>query len=148
MTGRTAVALIGTVLAGAVVAGCSEQGDDYCAEVAEHQVALSDIAASDDPGALFDALAVYRQLRDAAPPDLADEWSQVVGRLAALEAAVESAGVAPPTYDPKDPPEDLTEQERTAIEGAARDLGDPSTRQAMGGLEQQALDVCKTPLSR
>jgi hypothetical protein len=143
-----AALLAGLLVPGLLVAGCGEQGDDYCAEVREHQEALTEIAASGERGALFDALAIYRQLQDEAPPDLADEWSQVVGRLAALEQAVEDAGVDPATYDPQDPPEDLPQQDRTAIRGAARDLGAPETTEAMEGIEQQALDVCKTPLAQ
>lgn len=141
-----------TVAAGllaALTAGCSsEQGDDYCAEVSEHQEALSEIAASRERGAFLDALDIYRQLQAEAPPDLSDEWSQVVGRLAALEGALQDAGVDPSTYDPKEPPEGLSRAERTAIRGAARDLGAPETAEAMAGIEQQALDVCKTPLAR
>jgi hypothetical protein len=139
--------LAATVLS-AGLAGCSEQGDDYCAEVEEHQVALSDIAASGEKGALFDALDVYRQLQAEAPGDLSDEWSQVIRRLTALRDAVEDAGVDPATYDPEDPPRDVTAAQRKAIQGAARDLADPSVAEAMEGIEQQALDVCKTPLSR
>jgi hypothetical protein len=131
-----------------LLGGCGEQGDDYCAAVREHQERLSEIAASDDQGALFEALDVYRQLQEEAPADLGDEWSQVVGRLAALERAVRDAGVDPASYDPKDPPQGLSREDRTAIRGAARDLGDPETAEAMEGLEQQALDVCKTPLAR
>lgn len=128
--------------------GCGEQGDDYCAEVAEHQRALTEIAASDDPGALFRALDHYRQLQAEAPPDISAQWSQVVGRLEALRDALSAAGVDPASYDPEDPPEGVTREQRTAIRGAARDLGSSATREAMEGLEQQALDVCRTPLSR
>jgi hypothetical protein len=146
-----ASALVATGLAlglTTALVGCSEQGDDYCAEVKEHQVALSDIAASGEKGALFDALDVYRRLQAEAPADLSDEWSQVIGRLSALRDAVEAAGVDPSTYDPQDPPGDVSAAERRAIRGAARDLAEPSVAEAMEGIEQQALDVCKTPLSR
>ena len=45
------------------VTGCSKDPqDDYCQEVEEHQVALSDIAASQDSSALFDALDTYDDL--------------------------------------------------------------------------------------
>lgn len=141
--------LTAALLAVTLLAGCGGDGDeDYCAAVKEHQAELTEIAASGGSGALFDALPAYRDLQAGAPSDLSDEWTQVIGRLTALQEALEDAGVDPSAYDPKKPPTDLTDDQRAAIEGAARDLGEPATVRAMTGIEQQALDVCKTPLSQ
>lgn len=132
-----------------VLTGCSDDSTSaYCESVEEHQVELSDIAASTEPGAVFGALDAYRDLRDEAPRDLGDEWSQVIGRIEALESALDEAGVDPAAYDPKTTLESLPAAQRRAIQGAARDLGDAATVTAMAGIEQQALDVCKTPLSQ
>ena len=139
-------------VAAVLSAGCSDDPTGgYCESVEEHQVELSDIAAAgatSEPGAIFDALEPYRELRDDAPRDLADEWKQVIDRLEVLEAALDEAGVDPSTYDPETTLETLPAEQRRAIEGAARDLGDDATVQAMAGLEQQALDVCRMPLSQ
>jgi hypothetical protein len=136
-------------LAVAVLTGCGGDGtSDYCESVTEHQRELSDIAASSEPGAIFGALDAYRDLQALAPRDLRDEWSQVIGRLEALESALDEAGVAPAAYDPKSTLTSLPPGQRTAIQGAARDLGDEATVEAMAGIEQQALDVCKMPLSQ
>ena len=91
-------------------------------------------------------LPQLRDLRDAAPGDVVDEWQQVVGRLEALEDALESADVDAASYDREDPPEDLSEEERTAIDAAARELVRPETAQALAALETQVRDVCQTPL--
>ena len=132
-----------------LLAGCDgDQTSGYCETVKEHQVELSDIAARSERGAVFDALDAYRDLRDDAPRDLRDEWSQVIGRLDALESALDEAGVDPAAYDPKSTLTSLPPAQRTAIQGAARDLGDDATVAAMAGIEQQALDVCKMPLSQ
>ena len=72
----------------------------------------------------------------------------MIGRLEALESALDDAGIDPATYDPKTSLKALPAAQRRAIEGAARDLGDEATVAAMAGIEQQALDVCKTPLSQ
>ncbi|EON23637.1 MULTISPECIES: hypothetical protein [Nocardioides] len=137
------------VVAAALLSGCGgDATSDYCETVKEHQVELSDIAASTEPGAIFGVLDAYRDLRDASPRDLRDEWSQVIGRLEALEAALDAAGVDPSTYDPKTTLKSLPAEERSAIQGAARDLGDERVVAAMAGIEQQALDVCKAPLSQ
>lgn len=148
---RSRVWIVAGVVAVLVAAGAAAyvltREDGYCATVQEHQRELSDIAASGEPGALFDTLPAYRDLQDAAPTDLRDEWSTVVNRIEALEVALEEAGVDPADYDPETTPNELPDDQRQAVETAARDLGDVGTVEAMAGIEQQALDVCKVPLT-
>ncbi len=129
--------------------GCS--GDpqaDYCDAVEEHQRALSDIAASDDAGALFGALDTYDDLREEAPRDIADDWDAVIDPLRRLEQVLADNGVDPSSYAADEPPADLDDEEREAIEAAAREVGSEQTVTAMAAVEQHALDVCGTPLSR
>jgi hypothetical protein len=143
--------LVVPVLAALVAGGataCSSEQESYCQAVEEHQAALSEVAASREPGAVLDALDVYRDLQDEAPRDIRDEWSQVVTRLEALQQALDDAGVDPASYDPGRTPDGLADDDRRAIEAAARDLGRPETVEAMSGVEQQARDVCGTPLSQ
>ena len=140
---------VGAVLAGALLGGCSDDPQAaYCETVEEHQATLTEIAASDDAGTLLEALPPYRDLAQDAPRDVAADWDQVVDALAALEGAVEEAGVNPSTYDHASPPPGLPAEDRTAIEQAAEGLGSEATVSAMGRVEQHALDVCGTPLSR
>lgn len=140
-------------VAAVALRGCSGAeragpGSDYCEAVQENQAALSDIAASTESGAVFEAVEHYRDLADEAPADLRDEWSQVIKRIEALAATLDEADVDPADYDPETTLKSLPADERRAIAGAARDLGDVTTVQAMAGIEQQALDVCKTPLNQ
>lgn len=121
--------------------------EEYCEVVKEHQGALGEAVASGEPMALLDALDVLRDLQDHAPADIDDEWQQVVGRLQALQDALDDAGVDAASYDRDDPPPDLGPAEVSAIEGAARDLVSDETALAFEGLQQQARDVCKTSLS-
>lgn len=135
--------------AGVLLTGCSDDATSgYCESVKDHQVELSDIAASTQPGAIFELLDPYRDLRDEAPRDLGDEWSQVISRIENLASALDEAGIDPAAYDPRTTADSLPAAQRRAIEGAARDLGDDATVAAMAGIEQQALDVCKLPLSQ
>ena len=137
------------LLACLAVTGCS--GDpqaDYCDAVEEHQVALSDIAASDDAGALFGALDAYEDLQDKDPRDIADDWAYVTEPLRELEQVLSDNGVDPSTYAADKPPADLDDEGREAIEAAARKVGSEQTVTAMAAVEQHALDVCGTPLSR
>lgn len=138
---------VGLVLAAALLGGCASDQERYCDAVAEHQEALSEIAASGDPGRTLDTLPAYRDLRDRAPDDISDDWQVVVGALEGLQSALEDAG-ADASYDAEDPPEGLSPEDRRAIERAADSLGSSRTLEAMSSVEQHALDVCKTPLSR
>ncbi len=131
------------------VTGCS--GDphaDYCEAVEDHQADLSDVAASDDAGAVLDALDDYEELAEQAPRDIADDWSAVVGPLRTLEEALDAHDVDPSTYRAGKPPAGLAADAREEIEAAARAVGAQRTVDAMAAVEQHALDACGTPLSR
>lgn len=135
------------LLASALLGGCGgEPGEDYCAAVEEHQAELGEIVGEGGADALLRALPIFRDLQAEAPGDVGDEWQQVVGRIAALEEALEDAGVDPAEYDAQEPPAGLSGEERERIEAAATELAAPATGAAVEALEQQALDVCKTPL--
>ena len=145
MTRAAAVLL----LAVAVLTGCSgDPQDDYCDAVTDHQAELTDIAASEDAGALFGALDTYDELSEKAPRDIADDWAAVVGPLRTLEQVLEDHGVDPSSYAADDPPADLDDEGRQEIEAAARAVGSEQTVAAMAAVEQHALDVCGTPLAR
>lgn len=139
--------LLAVALLVPVLAGCGSSQDDYCGAVEEHQEELSEIVGSGEPDALIQALDVLRDLQDQAPDDIGDEWQQVVGRIEALDAALEDAGVDPTTYDRDDPPAGLTDEQTAAIDAAAKELGSGTTLRALQDLDQQARDVCKTPLT-
>lgn len=142
-----AAGAVAAALGGSLLAGCSSDPfEAYCERVEEHQEALTEAVAGGGPDALLSVLPQLRDLRDAAPGDVVDEWQQVVGRLEALEDALESAGVDAASYDREDPPADLAEDDRTAIDAAARELVRPQTAQALAVLETQVRDVCQTPL--
>lgn len=148
MSLRAARPLALLVLA-ALLTGCSgDPYEDYCDTVVEHQDVLTEAVAGGDPDALLSVLPELRDLRDASPRDVADEWQQVVGRLEALQEALDDAGVDPGDYDRDDPPTGVTEEQRTAIEAAGRELVRPETSQAFAVLETEVRDVCQTPLYR
>lgn len=129
--------------------GCSSDPQEgYCEAVEDHQAALSEVAASDDPAAVFDALDAYDDLADRAPADIADDWADVVEPLHRLQRVLDEHGVDASSYAADAPPGDLGEKARAAIEAAAREVGSERTVTAMAAVEQHALDVCGTPLSR
>jgi hypothetical protein len=140
-----AVTLTLTVLLLAVP-GCSSRQERYCDAVTGHQDELTRTLGTGKPDALLTALPVLRDLRDKAPADLGDEWGLLTDRIGALAHALDTAGVDPAAYDGKHPPADVTPAQRTAIERAARDLGAQDAQQAWRDVQQQARDVCGTPL--
>lgn len=145
--GGLAAGALAVAVCGSLLTGCStDPFEAYCERVEEHQEQLTEAVAAGGPDALLSVLPQLRDLRDAAPGDVVDEWQQVVGRLEALEDALEAADVDAATYDREDPPADLSEKDRTAIDAAARELVRPQTSQALATLETQVRDVCQTPL--
>jgi hypothetical protein len=131
-----------------LLVGCGE--DDpfagYCEVVTDNQAELSEILAAGGPDALLAALPIFRELQDAAPDDIQDDWEVVVGGLTSLERALEDAGVDPATYDREKPPEGVTQAETDRIDAAAQELASPTSVAAFGAVEQQARDVCQAPL--
>ena len=126
---------------------CSSGTERYCSVVSEQQRPLTEAAGQGGPTALLGALPSLRSLQDAAPEDIRGDWDVVVGRLGRLSDALDAAGVDPATYDRTDPPAGLSDEDRSAIEGAARQLATPEMVTALGSVQQQARDVCRTPLA-
>ncbi|WP_436699852.1 hypothetical protein [Nocardioides sp. BYT-33-1] len=120
---------------------------DYCSEVADRR---EDVGAALSAGAttgLLRALPSFEALAERSPDDIRPDWRLVVTRITDLAEALDAAGVEPATYRVDAPPEGLSDDDRKAIEAAAVRLGAPETSTALARVEQQARDVCKTPLS-
>jgi hypothetical protein len=127
--------------------GCSDDPyAGYCEVVTDNQVDLTRITDEGGPDVLLRALPIFRELEDAAPSDIRDDWKIVVTGLAALESALDDAGVDPATYDRDKLPDGVSEAERDRIDAAAQDLTTDESVAAFAAVEQQARDVCKTPL--
>lgn len=145
---RRAVAVgVVSALALTLLGGCADQQEDYCGAVREHQEELTGIVSDGGQDSLLRALDIFRDLQGRAPDDISDEWQQVVSRVETLDETLRDAGVDPATYDRKSPPPGLSDQDRARIDGAARELGSGTTIAALEALDQQARDVCQTPLT-
>ena len=130
-----------------LLVACGDDQDDYCAAVTDRQKELSELVSSGEPDAMIQALDIFRDLQDQAPSDISDEWQQVVGSVEALQKALDDAGVDAATYDRDTPPAGLSAARKKAIDAAATRLGGGETLRALKDLDQQARDVCHTPLS-
>lgn len=120
---------------------------DYCDAVVDHREEIGAARSAGATTGLLRALPAFEELAEEAPQDIRDEWRTVVDRVRDLRDALDDAGVDAASYDPAKPPEGLTGDQEEAIETAAVRLGADDTAAALAGVEQQARDVCKTPLS-
>ncbi|MCR1783043.1 hypothetical protein KVF89_10895 [Nocardioides carbamazepini] len=120
---------------------------DYCSEIADRREDVGAALSAGETTGLLRALPSFAALAEESPDDIRADWTLVVERIADLEEALDAAGVDPATYRPDAPPSGLGDDDRTAIETAAVRLGSQETATALARVEQQARDVCKTPLS-
>jgi hypothetical protein len=144
--GRRWLPVLAVVLAIGSAGGCADEKETYCNAVKDHQQELGKVLGEGSPDALLNALPIFRDLADKAPVDIRDEWRTVIDAVAGLQKALEDADVDPATYDRDHPPEGLSEDEKGAIDAAARRLASEQTVNAFNGVDQQAKDVCGTPL--
>jgi hypothetical protein len=138
--------LVATVVTASLTAGCRSEQEKYCDAVKSHQQELGEVLGDGSPDALLKALPIFEKLADEAPEDLRDEWKTVIDAVAGLQRALEKADVDPSTYDRDDPPAGLSQDDKDAIDAAAAQLADPATVTALSSVDQQAKDVCGTPL--
>ena len=127
--------------------GCGDPKDDYCSAVKDHEQGLSQIVSDGRQDSLIRALDIFKDLQDKAPSDVTDEWQQLVSRIEALDTALRDVGVDPASYDRQKPPAGLSTEDKARIDAAARELGSEETLQALQSLDQEARDVCQTPLT-
>ena len=146
MRARGLVAVLELVLV-PLAGGCGDPKGDYCSAVKDHREALSKIVSDGGQDSLIRALAIFKDLQGKAPSDVTDEWQQLVSRIEALDTALQSAGVDPASYDRQNPPAGLGAEDKARIDAAARELGSEETLQALQSLDQEARDVCQTPLT-
>lgn len=145
---RAGPVLLGLVLVTGLT-GCASETEGYCDELESQRQTLADLAVrAGEPGSdvLGETLEVWKELRDEAPGDIADEWSTLVFALEGLDEAFEQAGTTPSEYDPANPPEGVTEAEAAKLEAAAAELASERVASAGRGLEQHSRDVCKVSL--
>ena len=140
---RVAAAVLAVAL---LATGCADQQEEYCDAVEDHQQELGEILGDGAADALLKALPIFRDLADEAPEDLRDEWKTVIDAVAGLQETLEDAGVDAATFDRDHPPEGLSRADQEAIDAAARQLASEETVTALSAVDQQAKDVCGTPL--
>ena len=120
--------VVSLVLLAATLVACSDDPyADYCEVVTDNQEELTRIIGEGGPDVLLRALPVFRELEDAAPSDIRDDWAIVVNGLTALETALDDADVDPATFTSDEVLDGLSDAERDRISAAAGDLTNPDS---------------------
>lgn len=144
-----AVVAAAVVVAGVLIWRAHRDRDPYaayCGLVVDHRGLISAASEQGATTGLIAALPSFRALAAGAPSDIADDWAVVVSAISGLQDALDAAGVDPATYDRAQPPAGLTAEQRGAIDAAATRLDSGATRAAIGAVDQEARDVCHSPL--
>jgi len=145
MTRLVYAAVLAGLLAG-LLSGCASREERYCNAVKDHQTELGRESDEGGPSAVLKELPTMEDLAADAPSDIKDEWQTLLNAVRALDKAFDDTGVDPASYDPKHPPAGLSAADQAKIKAAAADLGSDSVREATAGIEQESLDICKTPI--
>jgi len=132
------------------LAGCQQsaeqQREEYCAAVAEEGSELTRIADEAGPAGFLQALPILEGLAARAPSDVRDEWQTFLDALHGLRDALEESGVDPEAMGEEGLPEGLSRAERRRVRAQASVLASGDVVAATQGIEQHALDVCRTPI--
>ena len=139
-----ALVLVAALVLG--MSGCKSDQEKYCDAVKGHQQKLGEVLADGSPAALLEALPIFRDLADDAPEDIRGDWKVVVDAIQGLQDALDDADVDPATYDRDHPPAGLSRADKDAIDAAAGVLGSQDTQTSFNAVDQEAKDVCGTPL--
>jgi hypothetical protein len=123
--------------------GCGDPEANYCSDLEKSRKQLAEMVESGSASALISNLPLLRDLADAAPSDVADEWQTFLGALDGLADTLREADVKPSEFKGGKAPAGLSAAERKAVTDAANQLGSDDVVAAAGGIEQQARDVCK-----
>jgi hypothetical protein len=118
----------------------------YCDEVAQQRGLIATATQQGPTTGLIAALPSFEALEARAPSDVADDWRTVITAIQGLADALRAAGTDPASYDRDRPPAGMTRQQRGAIDAAATRLGSQETRDALASVDQEARDVCHSPL--
>ena len=145
MKSRLLVAAVALVLVGGgVFWWFTSRPASYC-----DQIVARTNAVQAGQGVMQNLVAGLPELRDlaaAAPSDLTDEWQVVINAVDGMRQAFADTGVDPNTPDLAALPPSVTPAQKERLQSAAAVLVSAEVTQAVKGIQQEALDVCHTPM--
>jgi hypothetical protein len=128
-----------------LTAGCGgDDGQHYCAMVEKEAPGLTRMVDEAGQAGLLEVLPTLEELARSAPEDVEDDWHVFLSAIRDLRDTLEETGVDPRKVGKL--PEDLPADDRKAITAAASRLLTSEVTAAAETIDQQALDVCHTPL--
>jgi hypothetical protein len=128
-----------------LTAGCGgDDEQDYCAMVEDEAPGLTRKVDEAGQAGLLEVLPTLEDLAGSAPEDVEDDWHVFLTAIRDLRHTLDETGVDPARVSKL--PEDLPADDRKAITDAASRLLTTEVMAAAEAIDQQALDVCHTPL--
>jgi len=145
---RFAAATVSTALAVVVLNACGggSDTDEYCDAIESTQ---GDLSAIDTPTptneAFSDALSAIQDIADKAPSSSKDDWQTVADKLAAVQKALEDAGMN--LEDLTDPSKlgSADPSDMEAIQKSVTDLGE--VQEIASNLQTEVKEDCNIDLS-
>lgn len=142
---RPVAGVVAGLLLVSALGGCASQKEKYCSTLRDDKAQLTNLAAAKGD-VLGRSLSLFTELRDQAPPDVKEDWTQFVGAWQALVDAFHAAGVDPRHFDPAHRPPGVSTGQFQSIKQAAGDLSSEDVRLAAARIEDHARAVCKVDL--
>lgn len=147
---RSRILMASTALgASLLLGGCGGETEAYCEDLrsAEEQFSSFD----DGDAAQFEkAVATFRELGEAAPEEVADDWEAFLGAFDQLEAALEDAGIELSDLEQIQQgnlPEGVSPEDLQALGAEIESLSDGTVEKAGDAIEEHAQTECDVDLS-
>jgi hypothetical protein len=146
---RPLVGTLAGLLLASSLAGCASETERYCSTLKDDTARLQELASSSGKAqgrVLNGSLAIFADLQDKAPHDVAPDWNDFVFAWRAVVEAFDAAGTDPSRFDPDQKPAGMTTGQFQAIKEAAAELGSQKVQAAAARIEDHAQTVCKVSL--
>ena len=145
---RFAAATVSTALAFVMLSACGGGSDtsEYCDAIESTQGDLSAIDTTKPTNEAFsDALSAIQDIADKAPSSSKDDWQTVADKLAAVQKALEDAGLN--IEDMTDPSKlgSADPSDMEAIQKSVTDLGE--VQEVQSNLQTEVKEDCNIDLS-
>lgn len=146
---RPLVGTLAGLLLASSLAGCASQTERYCSTLKDDKAQLQKLASSADQThgqVLQGSLAIFEDLQNKAPHDVAPDWNDFVFAWRSVVEAFAAAGTDPSRFTPDKKPAGMSTGQFQAIKQAAAELGSQKVQAAAARIEDHAQVVCKVSL--
>lgn len=145
------LAVAGAALVSLTLTACGSDTDAYCSQLESAQEDFETLNSGDTTGGdLDETFQTLRDLADAAPEEIAEEWAQLDDSIEQVQTALDEAGI---TFEDLsnaqsgELPEGVELEDLQALAAEFQQIGSEETRQAAETIEEHAREECDVDLS-